>query len=109
MAYVGQDEAEDHDLPWGRLQALFIGGSTAWKESSASRDLCHEAKRRGKWVHVGRVNTKRRVEIARAMKADSIDGTAFSRWPDTKIPAGLRWVSSLPTRTGLASRHAADG
>src|SRR5262249_31149779 len=71
VAYVGQDGAEECDLPWGRMQALFIGGSTEWKESRAARELCHEAKKRGKWVHVGRVNTRRRVEIARGMHADS--------------------------------------
>ena len=91
------------------VSALREGSLTAEGLVKDAAVALYEAKRRGKWVHVGRVNTKRRVEIARAMKADSIDGTACSRWPDTKIPAGLRWVSSLPSRTGLASRHAADG
>lgn len=92
VAYVAQDGAEDLDLPWGRMTALFVGGSTAWKESRAAADLCGEAKRRRRWVHVGRVNTRRRIHMIRSWGTDSFDGTGFSRWSDIQIPNGLRWI-----------------
>ena len=101
VAYVGQDGAELLDLPWGRISALFIGGSTDWKESQSVRDLAQEARRRGKWVHVGRVNTRRRLEIAHRFGAHSVDGTSFSRWPDDKIPRAIRWIKEV---TGTAAR-----
>jgi hypothetical protein len=98
LAYVAQDGAEQLDLPWGRMRALFVGGSTAWKESKAAADLIGEAKRRGRWVHVGRVNTRRRLEMALAWGADSVDGSGFSRWPAIRIPLALRWLEELAAK-----------
>jgi hypothetical protein len=74
-ALVAQDGLEHLPVPWDDFDALFIGGSTAWKLSEAAHDLAAEAKRRGKWVHMGRVNSLRRVRIAQAMGCDSVDGT----------------------------------
>jgi len=88
-AYVAQDGSEYLAPPWGELDALFIGGSTEWKEGEHARRLITEAKARGKWVHVGRVNTIRRVRLLSALDVDSIDGTQFSRWPDRWIP----WIA----------------
>ena len=79
VAFVGQDGAEALELPWEDFQAWFVGGSTRWKLSQASADLCREAKRRGKHVHIGRVNTLRRMRAAFGMGADSIDGSGLSR------------------------------
>jgi hypothetical protein len=53
----------------------------------------HEAKRRGKWVHVGRVNSRERVRWCVANGADSVDGSGFSYHPDTNIPKGLDWIA----------------
>ncbi len=85
LAYVGQDGAEHMDIPWGQFQAFFVGGSTAWKLSAAAGDLCAEAKRRGKHVHMGRVNSLRRMDVAAAMGCDSIDGSSASMYGDRYI------------------------
>lgn len=87
-AYVAQDGSEACPPPWAELDALFIGGTTAWKEGPAAEALMREARARGAWVHVGRVNTIRRLRLVSA-EADSIDGTSFSRFPDTYIP----WIA----------------
>lgn len=93
VALVLQDGQESLPVRWDRLDAVFVGGGTAWKLGDAARRLCVEAKERGKLIHVGRVNSKRRIRLlARWGCVDSLDGSSFSRWPDTRIPAALRWI-----------------
>lgn len=91
VALVAQDGIEQKSIPWPRLESLFIGGSTQFKLSEASRQLCAEAKRRGKWVHVGRVNSFKRMETAARFGADSVDGSGFSKWKKL-IGPGIRWL-----------------
>lgn len=95
VALVGQDGAENLDLPWDAFDAFFVGGGTAWKLSTAAADLCAEAKRRGKWVHMGRVNTRRRLRIAFDAGADSVDGTGWSKWPDKYLKRDLPFLAGL--------------
>lgn len=74
-ALVAQDGCTSSLVPWDDIDCLFIGGTTEWKLSQYSFELCHEAKQRGKWVHVGRVNSLKRVLWAKQALADSVDGT----------------------------------
>lgn len=90
VAFVAQDGQEHLPVPWDCIRCLFIGGSTAWKEGDAAAALIVQAKRRGKWVHVGRLNTQRRERLLLHLGVDSFDGTTYSRWPDTYIPAVLK-------------------
>ncbi|MGF6870782.1 hypothetical protein [Paraburkholderia sp. MM5477-R1] len=58
---------------------IFIGGSTDWKESTAEAwGLL--ARRRNCHLHVGRVNSARRIRICAAAGADSFDGSGPSRF-----------------------------
>ena len=100
-AFVAQDGLEAHQVPWGEMGALFIGGSTAFKESEFVRSLCAYAKARGMWVHWGRVNGKRRFELAQLAGVDSIDGTGFSWYPDTRIPMVDEWKSEIQQQPEL--------
>jgi hypothetical protein len=95
VALVGQDGAEDLDLDWAAFDAFFVGGSTGWKLSAAAADLCREAGRRGKWLHVGRVNTRRRLRIAHDLGADSVDGTGWSMFPDKYLERDLPFLAGL--------------
>jgi hypothetical protein len=79
VAFVGQDGQEDLPLP-DDMGAYFVGGSTRWKLSQASADLCREAKRRSLPVHIGRVNSLRRLRTAYEFGADSIDGSGYSKF-----------------------------
>jgi hypothetical protein len=76
-ALVAQDGLEHltEFIPWDDFDALFIGGTTRWKLSEAAASLAAEAKRRGKWVHMGRVNSLRRLRHAESIGCDSADGT----------------------------------
>jgi hypothetical protein len=90
-ALVAQDGLEDLEVPWDEFDVLFIGGSTEWKLGPAARDLIQQAKTRGKWVHMGRVNSERRYRYAHEIGCDSVDGTYLTFGPDINLPKLLAW------------------
>ena len=78
-ALVLQDGIGDFAIPWTQLDAVFIGGSDKFKTSEEAFSAARAAKILGKWVHVGRVNTSKRVEQWMGV-ADSCDGSGMSRF-----------------------------
>ena len=88
IGYVLQDGQPERWVPWDRIAAVFIGGSDRFKMGDEARQLAAEAKRRGKWLHMGRVNGHRRVRYAKAIGCDSIDGTSLSWFRD-------RWLQDF--------------
>jgi hypothetical protein len=94
VALVAQDGLVLEEVPWDDLEAIFIGGTTAFKLGSSARSLAGYAKARGKWVHMGRVNTKKRFRYAAQIGCDSVDGSRFSKWPRKAIPLALAWMQS---------------
>jgi hypothetical protein len=91
-ALVAQDGLEFELIPWDEFDVLFIGGSTEWKLGSAARDLVNLARSHGKWVHMGRVNSRRRWSYAEHIGCDSVDGTYIAFGPDTNLPDVLSWA-----------------
>lgn len=100
-ALVGQDGLEDLEVPWDTFDVFFIGGTTEWKLGAAVRRLVHEAKSRGKKVHMGRVNSYRRYRYAEAIGCDSVDGTFLAFGPDVNLPKLLRWVDGVDDQPGF--------
>lgn len=102
VALVAQDGLECMErwlgMAWPRIDALFIGGTTAWKLGPAARALVREAKRRDLWVHMGRVNSVERIAYATEIGCDSIDGTGWMCWRNIRLPEGLQAVSAPPRR-----------
>jgi hypothetical protein len=102
LAFVLQDGITGpEDVPWGDIEAVFVGGTTGFKEDEVGLlGVVEEAKARGKWVHLGRVNGRRRLWLALAMDCDSVDGSSLSRFPRTWIPKfvadvkGLEWEAA---------------
>ncbi len=101
---------------WHRLDALFIGGSTEWKGGPHATALAREAKQDGLWVHWGRVDTRRRVDLISATgAADSFDGSKWARWRKTYLDEGLRWLQDAAVLNELAgidvnaARHRREG
>ena len=78
-ALVLQDGIGQLSVPWDRIDAVFVGGSDAFKISSEAINAARTAKMMGKWVHVGRVNTPQRVRNWMEI-GDSIDGSGISRY-----------------------------
>jgi hypothetical protein len=94
-ALAFQDGIEDLPIPWDVVDVMFIAGSTEWKLGPAARALVTEAKARGKWVHMGRVNSERRFGYAELIGCDSADGTYLTFGPRKNLPYVNRWSSSL--------------
>lgn len=103
VAYVAQDGLEGlrgrtegggltFPVPWDSFDCLFIGGTTEWKLGAAARDIVAEAKQRGKWVHMGRVNSEKRYRYAMAIGCDSADGTFLTFGPDVNLPKLIAWT-----------------
>ena len=93
VAFVAQDGIEKTPdlIPWPDMVALFIGGSTDWKLGPEAAGLAKRAKSLGKFVHVGRVNSERRIKHCLEIGADTVDGTGFSMFPKL-IADGLAWI-----------------
>lgn len=94
-ALVGQNGIEDLEIDWDAFDALFIGGTTAWKLSETAYRLVVEARARGKWCHMGRVNSRKRLIAAAVSGYQSADGTHVSFEPDKKIAQLVRWLGEL--------------
>jgi hypothetical protein len=73
--------------------AVFIGGTTDYKLGMGS-DVAREAKARGLWVHMGRVNSLRRLAWAESIGCDSVDGTKWVRWRDQSLPKALNFLEN---------------
>lgn len=73
------DDVREHLSP---AVGLFIGGTTQWKETTAVQ-WGVLARRRNCHLHVGRVNSARRIRICAAAGAHSIDGTSVTRFAKT--------------------------
>jgi hypothetical protein len=94
-ALVAQDGLESLDVPWNTFDCLFIGGTTAWKLSEAAYGLIAAAKAREKHVHVGRVNSLRRLRTMAIAGVDSADGTFLAFGPDANLPRLAHWLRAL--------------
>lgn len=93
IAYVTQDGLDQP--PWGEFDVLFIGGSDIWKMGEQNLRIVDEAKARGIWVHMGRVNSHPRIRYAKAIGCDSFDGSSMTWFKD-------RWLKEY-------ADHAGDG
>jgi hypothetical protein len=61
---------------------VFVGGTTPWKERTMAYwgDV---ARSRNAYMHVGRVNSARRILLCHDAGADSFDGTSVPQFPST--------------------------
>lgn len=80
LALACQDGQEGLPIPWGSIEAVFIGGTTNFKTGDHATHIIKAAKALGKWVHVGRVNHAARFDHFEKLGVDSIDGTGISRY-----------------------------
>jgi hypothetical protein len=94
------------EIPWDLMDAIFIGGSTDWKLGEGARIVTAEAQRRGLYVHMGRVNSSKRLSYASSLGIDSADGTFLGKGPAKNLPRLMAWedVSHTPG-TGSVCGH----
>lgn len=89
-------------LPWSDMDALFIGGDIPFKFSAIVREIVAAANHAGKWVHMGRVNSIKRMRYASAIGCDSCDGSGMARFPTTVL---LPMVRALQRDDHITARQ----
>lgn len=94
-AFVAQNGATVDGIPWDAFDVLFIGGSTDWKLGPEAASLALVARRKGKRVHMGRVNSYKRLRHAAAIGCDTADGTYLAFGPDVNVPRLRSWLDRL--------------
>jgi hypothetical protein len=100
-ALAVQDGAQAADLPWGAFDVLFIGGTDEFKVSPAVVAMVAEARLRGMWVHMGRVNTYRGVKWSTQLGCHSGDGQFFRYAPDKNLVRMLRYLRRAEGLAGI--------
>jgi hypothetical protein len=98
VALVAQDGLEDmlDDIDWDMVDVVFLGGSDGFKTGEAGRMVTKRAKYEGKEVHMGRVNSGKRLLLANEWGCDTADGTFLAYGPDKNLPRLLSWLDALP-------------
>lgn len=90
VALVLQDGMTPRSIPWGDFDAVFVGGTTAYKLSAEAARIVALARMRGLWCHMGRVNTATRIRYAASIGCHSCDGTKYARWKRVHLQDGIR-------------------
>jgi hypothetical protein len=93
-AFVAQDGCTVETIPEDAA-AVFLGGSTGWKLGPVAEQIARSEVRP---VHMGRVNTLRRLRLAADWGCDSVDGTFLAFGPDANLPSLLRWMREVNTQ-----------
>jgi hypothetical protein len=105
-AFCAQDGLETYTAVhrasfWDEFDCLFIGGTTEWKEGPGAAWLVSEALARRKWVHCGRVNSYRRLELAASFGCQSVDGTYIAYGPRVNLPRLQGWLERVNSQMRL--------
>lgn len=86
---------------WDRFDVVFVGGDNAFKLAESTYAIVREAKRRGKWAHMGRVNGEGRLRAAATGGYDSADGTGLVYAPDALWPRVTGWVDRINAQPSM--------
>lgn len=81
LVAVQNGHTPDDIRDWlGPEVGIFVGGDDTWKEPSLSiwGELARET---SCYLHVGRMNSKRKIRLCALAGADSFDGTSVTFWP----------------------------
>lgn len=97
VALVTQDGMTVDDLHAlaDRWDVLFIGGSDEHKDGPEGIALIAAARAMGRHVHVGRVNSWRRISHHAYCGATTVDGNYLASSPDVLLPKLVRWMRRL--------------
>jgi len=95
-AFAMQNGAEhDPNIPWDAFDCAFLAGDDTWKLGPAAHRVAVRARDAGKWVHMGRVNSLKRLQRAARLGCHSADGTYLRYGPDVNLPKLLGWLDAL--------------
>lgn len=94
-AWVLQNGATLDTVPWDTFDVLFVGGDDDFKLGPVAAAIVREAVELGYPVHMGRVNSSRRLAYAAHLGCDSADGTFLAFGPDKNLPRVRAWFERL--------------
>jgi hypothetical protein len=107
-ALVAQDGFDPQLVAWDAFDVLFIGGkprvprNLEWKRAEhGGYAAIAEGKKRGKWVHVGRVNGGPFLRQLAAAGADSADGSILTYSPEKCWPLIVSWFDQLTEQPSM--------
>jgi hypothetical protein len=99
LAFAAQDGCTVDSIPWNTLDVIFLAGTTEWKVGRGAFDVACQARERGKWVHMGRVNSWERLDLASAYGCDSSDGTFMKHGKPEDMVARIKvWLDNNSPR-----------
>jgi hypothetical protein len=120
-ALVAQDGFDGGVIDWDAFDVLFIGGSPLaaggkyrlagrrhqtgreWKRrEDGGYAAIAEGKRRGKWIHVGRVNGGPFLRSVASAGADSADGSLLSYAPDHFWRRITGWLDGMAAQPPMS-------
>lgn len=104
LAYVAQNGQSGLDIP-EHASWLFIGGDDEFKLGEEGRECVKRAKERGMKIHMGRVNSLKRLRYAKSIGCDSVDGTFICFGKDINTPK-LTWMMHQVHRPSLVDGSA---
>jgi hypothetical protein len=90
IAYVLQDGQESIPIP-KNVDCWFLGGTNKFKLSKQAWKILEYGRSLGKWIHVGRVNSLKRVLHFDGI-ADSVDGNHHKFEPDKALKRIIYWM-----------------
>jgi hypothetical protein len=94
-ALVAQPGMVPSQVPWDLIDVVFLGGDTAWKIGAGAERVTAMAKSLGKRVHMGRVNSGKRLALAASWGVDTADGTYLRYGPTANLPNLLGWLDNI--------------
>lgn len=94
-AFVVQNGATVDNVPFDSCDVVFLGGDDAFKLGPIAADIALVARRKGKRVHMGRVNSYKRLRHAAAIGCDTADGTFLAFGPDVNTPRLASWIRRM--------------
>lgn len=128
VGLCAQNGATPDDLPWGYFDAVFLAGIVEcprcgytppvadlpltecpdcrgqlreWKLGPVAASIAAAARRRGVWVHMGRVNSRIRLRYADTIGCDSVDGTYLAFGPHKNLALLLGWLAEIERQPAL--------
>jgi len=87
IAFVAQDGCTPELIP-PECDWIFVGGLDPWKMDNVKNFVGKD-----KPVHVGRVNSMKRLRYCESIGVESIDGTGWMRFRDKKFYELMEWFS----------------
>lgn len=94
-AFVAQNGIEHTAVQWDKFDVLFIGGDDDFKLGPVAREHALMARRQGKRVHMGRVNSLRRLRYADHIGCHTADGTFLKFGPHKNLARIQRYLSTV--------------